>query len=152
MSTFDNPIFEAAENLYGPLLRETERQIKESENLKRMRIPTALERNIDKAITDFKDKHGCPNYMIVNSKTFNELERLGAIDLFEANPFFGEEVAYVTDSEIKVITQNDVEDFLGEEGDKEYLTHRLDNPLALVQTGWFTGFKEMSFYDLEVYH
>ena len=152
MSSYDDPIVEATVNLYGPLLREAERQIKESENLKRMRIPTALERNVHQAISDFEEKHGCPNCMIVTSETYKELDRLGAIDLFETNPFFGEVVAYVPDSEIKVITSNDVEDFLGEKGLEEYLTHRLENPLALAKTGWFTGFKKMSFYDLEVYH
>ena len=75
--------WDAAENLYGHLFRETERQREESENLKRMK-ETELERKIDRCIESFEHEEGRVDYMIVTPETYRELDRLGAINLFKA--------------------------------------------------------------------
>ena len=143
--------WDAAENLYGPLLRETERQREESENLKRMK-ETELERKINRCIESFEHEEGRVDYMIVTPETYRELDRLGAINLFKANPFFGEIVGYVPDPKIKVITPDQIKHF-GDEKDFERYKENIGliergNALVLARRRWCREFAKMGVYRL----
>lgn len=144
--------WDAAENLYGPLLRESERQSEESENSRKMREPTELERTIGQAITDFEEKHRRVDYMVVTNETFRELARLGrVVDLL--NKFLvGEGVKYTSYLNVKIILPEHVEAIGGERAVEEYLTFHGGEPLVLAKSGWFKKLKHMSFYDLDSYH